>query len=180
MDLGRWFTSLPLYTLWPRPQWLCTCCSAAAFQGVRVHVDIFQLKKTAILSSTSPSKRLQQQDKINGQWNFRNGHANMQFGWPFCRSNFLAYNIVQCHKMKGCAINWLGCSHYNPSLTGNAGFETANHLTSKAAFVHIASRWAVISCVHSHDLLWSTLCNIISKLAITSRGSMQLTIVQGY
>ena len=34
MDLGRWFTSLLLYTLWPRPEWLCTCCSAAAVQGV--------------------------------------------------------------------------------------------------------------------------------------------------
>jgi len=61
----------------PHPQWLCTCCPAAAVQGVtRTFISTEKdYTYVAILSSISSSKRLQWQNIIYGRSNFRNGHA---------------------------------------------------------------------------------------------------------
>ena len=61
----------------PHPQWLCTCCPAAAVQGVtRTFISTEKhYTYVATLSSISSSKRLQWQNIIYGRSNFRNGHA---------------------------------------------------------------------------------------------------------
>ena len=97
MDLGCWFTLHTLYTLWP-----CASDYACAVQQ-----QLFKrlLTYVAILSSTSSSKRLQPQGKVNGHSKLGMAVQNACLFGNFGQSNSLV--ILYTEK----AFHQICCKH---------------------------------------------------------------------